>query len=423
MEFVKGLLQKQPQKVCNDIIALQQQHRCYHIHYGGNKSSIPNVPLKKWSTDIVSACTGPNAGITQLDLQSVTMKNDCKIGGVSQWDTKNENLYGTSASLYEDNCHSQVGDPIADVYASVVRGNNTVAAIADGCGWGKKPRLAARCAVRAAVEYISNNITKFNKHPSSETLLGILKEAMDASQDCILAHKATLTTLSIAVTCQTTAGTWAVFTVSLGDSRVFVYSQRHHTLMELTIGSHPSNGVRCLNNCGGSLGPAIGTLPDWEGLSFSFTPICKGDVVTLMTDGISDNFELSKIPNDLIGRIRTRTIEDDFSLISMTDTLLPTPHTNGHDHDTTLASCCQSSYELHRVVREHCGGNTTAKTLSKFLLEWATKVTEEKRNFRSECAKNEIDIRAREREDPEFAKLRKKQVGKLDHATVLCYTV
>ena len=371
----------------------------------------------------MSACTGPNAGITQLDLQSVTMKNDCKIGGVSKWDTKSDSLYGASTSLYEDNSQSKVGDPIADVYASVVRGNNTVAAIADGCGWGKKPRLAARCAVRAAVEYTSNNIIKLNKNPSSEILLGILKEAMDASQDCILTHKATLTTLSIAVTCQTTAGTWAVFTISLGDSHMFVYSQRQQTLMELTIGSHPSNGVRCLNNCGGSLGPAIGTLPDWEGLSYSFTPICKGDIVMLMTDGISDNFGLSKTPNDSFGRIRTRTIEDNFALVSMTDTLLPTPHTNGCGHDTTLASCCQSSYELHRVIREHCSEYTTARTLSKFLLEWVTKATEEKRNFLSECAKKDIDVRARGRDDPEFAKLRKKQVGKLDHATVLCYTV
>ena len=419
MEFVKAFLKKQPQKESSDVY-----QRTYNVSYSNNKSSLPNTSLRKWSTNIISACTGPNAGITQLDLQSVTMTTDREIAGVTDWTpTATEYNCGISESLYEEdetgiNIRKCVGDPIADVYASVVRSNNTIAAIGDGCGWGKKPRLAARCAVQAAIEYVSNNTVSFNKQPSSETLLNILRSAMDASQECIIKHKATTTTLSIAVTCQLTNGTWALFTASVGDSRIFVYSIRHQTLVETTIGSHPSDGIRSAKNCGGALGPAYGTSPDMDNLSFSFTPIVTGDVIVLMTDGISDNF-LPKTP------INTK-MEIDFTLVSMSDVLLPTPHSSRCDRNGVPHSCCLISHELHRAIRNHHNqlcSQVTAKSISKFLIESVKELTEEKRQYHMRCIKNGVNGRLMT-EDPELRReIRQKQTGKLDHATVLSYTV
>eukprot|EP00731_Ephydatia_muelleri_P037783 Em0562g6a len=67
---------------------------------------------------------------------------------------------GISLSLYDrkDGTVGRHGDPIADVYAVVVRQNNTILAVADGCSWGHKPRLAARCAVRGSMEYLTQKL-------------------------------------------------------------------------------------------------------------------------------------------------------------------------------------------------------------------------------------------------------------------------
>lgn len=51
-----------------------------------------------------------------------------------------------------------VGDPIADCFAYVARKNNALLVVADGVNWGEKSKLAARCAVNEAVNYIHNRV-------------------------------------------------------------------------------------------------------------------------------------------------------------------------------------------------------------------------------------------------------------------------
>lgn len=48
-----------------------------------------------------------------------------------------------------------LGNPIADVFAVISRENCCILALADGVNWGEKSRLAARCAVRGAVDYLN----------------------------------------------------------------------------------------------------------------------------------------------------------------------------------------------------------------------------------------------------------------------------
>lgn len=50
------------------------------------------------------------------------------------------------------------GDPIADCYAYVARKNNALLIVADGVNWGDKSKIAARCAVGAAVDYIHESM-------------------------------------------------------------------------------------------------------------------------------------------------------------------------------------------------------------------------------------------------------------------------
>lgn len=54
------------------------------------------------------------------------------------WKTDNEHAYGLSISLYEKNhiTNESIGNPIADCYGLIVRGDCSVMALADGVNWG-----------------------------------------------------------------------------------------------------------------------------------------------------------------------------------------------------------------------------------------------------------------------------------------------
>ena len=50
------------------------------------------------------------------------------------------------------------GDPIADCFAYVARKNSSLLIVADGVNWGEKSKIAARCAINAAVNHIHSSI-------------------------------------------------------------------------------------------------------------------------------------------------------------------------------------------------------------------------------------------------------------------------
>lgn len=71
-----------------------------------------------------------------INRNSVTSPDE--YAGISNWKMENENVYGLSVSLYEKNFITQesTGNPIADCYGIVMRGNSVAMALADGVNWG-----------------------------------------------------------------------------------------------------------------------------------------------------------------------------------------------------------------------------------------------------------------------------------------------
>jgi hypothetical protein len=67
-----------------------------------------------------------------------------------------------STSLYEKHPITGVnaGTPIADVFGIIARENNAVVALADGVNWGEASRLAARCAIRGAIDHLNSAIER-----------------------------------------------------------------------------------------------------------------------------------------------------------------------------------------------------------------------------------------------------------------------
>lgn len=51
---------------------------------------------------------------------------------------------------------TNAGTPIADVFGIIARENNCILALADGVNWGEGSRLAARCAIRGALDHLNS---------------------------------------------------------------------------------------------------------------------------------------------------------------------------------------------------------------------------------------------------------------------------
>lgn len=327
------------------------------------------------------------------------------------------------------------------MFAVLERDNNTILAVADGASWGKKPRLAARCAVHTAIGHLVRNTDRFNLRPHSRTLATIFMEALNYAHQCILDNHATLTTLSIAVICELKTQrrlsptpplpSYALFTASVGDSPIYIYSPRMQTVAEATESCHPKDGIRTANFSGGALGPAIGSLPDMENLSLDYRPVQKDDIVFVTSDGVSDNFYPQTIRPGLISRddplVASAPDLSSFILIHGGGvSSKEVPPISSHSPTPLIKKCCQNIVEMESVLRRHeaiLSSRMTAQTVAAALINYIVELTEEKRRFYTKCKEEGVMIKMKCREDPEFARMVNRLPGKLDHATVVAYSV
>ena len=385
--------------------------------YGISAAAVPNKPIKPWQGEVVAAYTGPNAGFTRLNITDMSTTPDNALD--LKWNSPREYAYGISLSLYEEDKRKArairthgtpsssspsstsstciMGDPVADVFGIVVREKCCVLAVADGVNWGKKSRLAARCATYAVMQHCSDNLDKISQAPTSGTVMQLLHESVtEKAQDLILEREATLTTLSAAAVCEMeTPGEWGLFVCAVGDSPVYVYCPHTRQVIEATVGCHDGDGCRDARMAGGALGPSCGPKPDLGNLTFAYMPVYPGDIVFAVTDGVSDN---------------------------LTDKVMgSSPHDKAE-----LKSCCDAIPHLTKLLNEHqhdLAENLSAQTLAARLINHTVEVTDKKRMLMSWCIENNVDMRREAERDPEFAGRLKAATGKLDHATVVAYQV
>lgn len=71
------------------------------------------------------------------------VNNSNSLATSINWKSENEDAYGLSISLYEKNyiTNELIGNPIADCYGLIARGDCSIMALADGVNWGKKKVL------------------------------------------------------------------------------------------------------------------------------------------------------------------------------------------------------------------------------------------------------------------------------------------
>lgn len=390
--------------------------------YGDSADAIPSKTLAPWQGDICAAHTGPNTGLTRLELDTKPYlePTETPIAGCTNWNTPREYAYGISLSLYEEDRRKIpetgsscpiMGDPVADVFGISVRENACVMALADGVNWGRKSRLAARCATHAVMEHLAANVPRMQSDPSSRTVTQLLREAVtERAQELVLRKHATLTTLSAAVVCETsTPGEWALYVCAVGDSPVYVYCPHSHQLFEATVGCHTTDGIRDMRMAGGVLGPSYGSKPDLSNITYAYMPVYPGDIVFAVSDGVSDNFS-TKVMN------------------SSGKTCVSGEKVEGQkpSRKPSLRACCENIPHLAGVLNrheEHLERNISAQTVAACLINHSVEVTEKKRLLRTQCLEENIDMRREAARNPEFAARLEDAAGKLDHASVVAYQV
>ena len=402
--------------------------------YGKYSHDMPTIRVAPLSWKIKSASTGPNAGICQLDARLETFPSGGKpVAGIVNWKNGKNFAEGTSASLYDripgkDQQHS--GDPVADVFAVVSYENSCVLAIADGVNWGHKPRLAARCAVNGAVSHIVDRLYSSSTYPATtQDIFHTILRSFDIAQQLIIEYEATTTTLCVAVVCELMPvkgpTRWGCCLVCLGDSLAYVYRRATGVVEELTAFSH-MDVERDMRNCGGCLGPHIGTEPDVENMFCVFSPVAEQDIVFLTTDGISDNFDpvvrKEALPTPLP---HSRAVYDsdsdtatDKSPVSHDDILPFLTPPERHRHSLKLMS---------NVIHRFANNDLTlidATNVATHLVTDAYRITEKQRTYLEDTIlPNDCTPEERRRNYREIKKALKKLPGKLDHATVVAYQV
>lgn len=341
---------------------------------------------------MVASCSGPDCGITDVPKVPPTGYPG-EVAGCDNWSLKRDFAYGLAVSLYERNVldgRGLSGDPIADVYAIVAYPNSAILAVADGSSWGYKPRLAAKCAVRAVMDTLNNNLKDLTD--VNDVFLAMNAALWDA-QRLILKNEGTMTTLSVAVVVQLTGSSqWGLCTMAVGDSPIFVYTPSQNHLIQ--VSHEPVSGAKVLTDCGGCLGPCKGDCPDLSNLNFSFTYISPGDIVFAATDGIADNF-------------RTGCLE---------------PSRKGAD-DNIVENLRERLKEFHRHLGAITDYHFTAQDLVACLARHAQLLTHNMRGVREEMLISGLSRKCLAEANPELYQRLCLAPGKLDHASLVAYEV
>ena len=344
------------------------------------------------SGPVVASCSGPDLGITDVPNVPATGYPG-EIAGCDNWNLRQDFAYGLAVSLYERNVldgGGLSGDPIADVYAILAHRNSAILAVADGASWGFKPRLAAKCAVRAVMDTLNSSLKDITQ---VNDVFHAMNTALWNAQRLILKNGGTMTTLSVAVVVQLKGSLqWGLCTMSLGDSPIFVYQPSQHRLVQ--VSHEPVNSVKVLTDCGGCLGPCKGDYPDLSNLNFAFTCVSPGDIVFAATDGIADNFR--------------------------TGCMWPSRKGEG---DNIVENLQDRLEEVYRQLGAVAGYHFTAQDLVACLARHAQMLTHDMRGIREEMQRIGLSRKSLAEVNPELHRRLCSAPGKLDHASVVAYEV
>ncbi|KAK3734803.1 hypothetical protein RRG08_063649 [Elysia crispata] len=395
------------------------------IFYGDNPDVVPYVQLSPLESEVVASYTGPGSGLAFAEgyLENTTFVN--LVAGIKDWNQRLQQAYGIGISLYEQHPISGKisGEPIADSFAICARKNNTILMVADGVNWGEKSRLAARCAMYGAMKYLNYKIfERHHKPENTQDVVRLLRKALDEAHRAIIAKDGGLTTLCLCMICPVeNSDEHAVCCVNVGDSFAYIYAS-NHGIREVTVGSHDVGSERDIRDAGGAIGPVDGTNPELHNLTCSVTFCRKGDIVFLVTDGVSDNFDpvVTKIAlpeRAQDSNFHSREKYNSNNSLSVKPELSPQER-----HIYAMKEMERVAHEYELVTEEAC----SAQSFCGALLQHVLALTNDKRKIIENPAiytRSRMTKKERQTRDSAIVEKMSKAPGKLDHASIVAVEV
>lgn len=252
------------------------------------------------------------------------------------------------------------------------------------------------------MQYLNQALFSWPISSTTDVFVALLR-SFHAAHNMILQEEGMLTTLTAAVVLPLSAANrYVVCTCNVGDSLAYVYSPKNG-VREITQGSHDLHRMRDMRDALGALGPVDGQNPELGNLTCSMTEIEPGDIIFLTSDGVSDNLD------PVVGKF----------------TGLPTVEAHQR-HKLTLL-------RTEDLLRNGVSGDgppcSTAQEVVTLLMDFVTRLTAAKRRILEDVELyqeagggplSKGEQRARRKEV--CAKL-SLVPGKLDHASVVAYTV
>jgi serine/threonine protein phosphatase PrpC len=185
---------------------------------------------------------------------------------------------------------------VCDQFAVRVLGSRTVFALADGCGWGARSRLAAVKASQCIIDRLGSRAmqtTLVDTNDIRRMLLRSFSYAHDAIVENEEAPGTTTLVAGMIVEYENPANPhdfeYGVVFASVGDCKAYIWSAKEQRVIDPTSGNR--SNLRDAKDPGGRLGPWVNDGPDLRNLATFFWPLSPGDVVFAVTDGIHDNVE------------------------------------------------------------------------------------------------------------------------------------
>jgi len=297
------------------------------------------------------------------------------------------------------NYHVREGDPICDRYFVKLYENRIIAALADGCNWGERPRQAAKKACKAFTLYMNNT------HKKAKTLQELGKFMLESFAD---AHRRILesagegyweagtTTMIGSMILRATPGDssvpkWVFLCCNLGDCKGFRYSPQNKVATDLTKDTRVD--TQDSGDPGGRLGPrGDPPQPDLRNLSLLWSVCEQNDFIILVSDGVYDNLD----PRHLG--------------ISPREVGLPCDDWNDADRKAaTIANCRFIENKMAMIISSI--EELTPQAICTTITERVYEVTEKTREFMVENPNTRLP------------KDYTKYPGKVDHTSVLCFRV
>eukprot|EP01102_Stenamoeba_stenopodia_P017186 TRINITY_DN6125_c0_g1_i2.p1 TRINITY_DN6125_c0_g1~~TRINITY_DN6125_c0_g1_i2.p1 ORF type:complete len:684 (-),score=130.82 TRINITY_DN6125_c0_g1_i2:140-2191(-) len=266
------------------------------------------------------------------------------------------------------------GDPIADKFSALIYDNRSIIALADGCNWGVRPLEAADKSITGFLSYMSANHLKIKTTREAgmhlyNALLKAHDQIIKGKKDLFMESGTTTFIGSISFELKDRTPRWGVVTISVGESKLFLYSEKTKQITEVTSGNR--RDISDWRDPGGRLGPYIDKgQPDLRNLRYYFVECEDRDILLHLTDGVHDNFHpyyLGKSVKDLnlsqdtwekavVDHASSKTV-DSFICQNMTDLLNQAPATPV----AQVNSLIRYSLESTKKVRNHLTNNPKAK--------------------------------------------------------------